>query len=468
MSVSVAGSDKPELLPLPRPVVLAIRRSALMTVLAAVGYTLIIHYVYIFYLSRGFEGIGYEYHPRSNLYTLFSVLLTAAPAILFRDKLSAGGFLASVIYVLAYVSIQVVIFYSVNGANSPLLPLQIALLVSMCAIFVASWEHNEEPAQVKNALPGGRWLIAGMAAMTLSVIVAYRGHFQLVSFADVYALRFENEALGGGLVGYVVMWLMYCFLPLGMARGLVYRDWPNLLISLAGALLIYMATGAKVSALAPLIAAAVYLLLLGRGSFLRNLMLAASAGLICVLVVVPDEGVSGFIKALLFQRAVGTPGWTVSVYYKYFADHGYTYYSHIGLVNMLTDSYSYGPYSLGQLLGIEVAGNTLANFNASFWATDGVAALGVVGAYIVTIPVAAYTYLLNAAAKGVRTEVMAIWLTGFALGMLNLPLATTMFSGGGALILLIAALSRVRAPRALAPERPEPDLSSDAGIATRG
>jgi len=146
------------------------------------------------------------------------------------------------------------------------------------------------------------------------------------------------------------------------------------------------------------------------------------------------------------MRTLATGGWTVSLYYEYFTANGYTYFSHIRIVDFFTHWYPYGGRSLGQIIGLEYSGSDLANFNANFWASDGFAAWGLWGIPVVTSALAAFFVLLNRIASYYETRFVALWMTGFWLALLNLPLSTAILSGGGGLVVLFLWTSRVRLP----------------------
>ncbi len=135
---------------------------------------------------------------------------------------------------------------------------------------------------------------------------------------------------------------------------------------------------------------------------------------------------------------IGSSGWVAAKYYEYFDVNGYTFYTHIGPVNAIFGGYPYGEYGLGQLIGIERAGSEQANFNASFWASDGLAALGTAGIFIVTGPVALLMYAINCLTAVFDSRFTVAWITGFVVAMLNVPLSTAMLSGGGIITLLMA------------------------------
>jgi hypothetical protein len=94
------------------------------------------------------------------------------------------------------------------------------------------------------------------------------------------------------------------------------------------------------------------------------------------------------------------------------------------------------------LIGLEYSGSELANFNANFWASDAFAALGLAGVPLATGAMCAVFYLINKISRGFSPRFVALWLTGFWLAVLNVPLSTAVLSGGGALTMLLLWSSR--------------------------
>jgi hypothetical protein len=117
-----------------------------------------------------------------------------------------------------------------------------------------------------------------------------------------------------------------------------------------------------------------------REQFLFRLLIIV-LGITVVLIVLPyeEDGILRYLRALYYLRLLGTGGWSMSLYYDFFVTNGYTYYSHIGPIGALTGAYPYGSLGLGQVIGYNYFGSEETNFNANFWASDGFAAIGVVG-----------------------------------------------------------------------------------------
>ncbi|MBX3588570.1 MAG: hypothetical protein KF796_18225 [Ramlibacter sp.] len=172
----------------------------------------------------------------------------------------------------------------------------------------------------------------------------------------------------------------------------------------------------------------------------------------CIGIVhwfLPAEGVSLWAKFLILVRVLGVGGWTLSTYSDYFTEHGYTYYLHIGPVKAIVGGYPYGNLSLGQAIGVHYSGTEEANFNANFWASDGFAAMGLLGISIVTLALGAVLLAFNRAASGYPARLTAPWSVGFWMALLNTPLTTALQSGGGLRIIVSLHSARKKGAQCL-------------------
>jgi hypothetical protein len=279
----------------------------------------------------------------------------------------------------------------------------------------------------------------------------------------VYDLRFETaEIETSGFVDYPMLWLSYCFLPFYLALGFHRRKVSYLAWAFVGCVIIYAATGAKAVVLMPVIIFAVYILTGAGSQLLLRLLLIMIVMVILIIQLLPDEGVLLWVKSILLVRILGTSGWNMATYYDYFTTNGFSYYTHIGPVNALVDAYPYGERSLGQVIGMEYTGDIEANFNANFWASDAFAALGLLGIPVVTVAMCAVLYAINRYSSGYSSRFVTLWLAGFWLALLNLPLTTALLSGGGGLTvaLLWAFRRKRRKVRRISVTEPEPSAAT--------
>ncbi len=413
--------------------------------LASIALGAAFQFAYIEYINPLFEYAGYLYFPPSDLSLVFAYLLIAVPVIGYRSSMQPAAFGSAFIYALCYVPAQLILLFNWSQSPSELAYLQTSVAASMTVLFHAARYGGGKTSN--NAPQNLSHLKKVMFMLTLisgSIFVLnYYEHMRLVSFEDVYDLRADSSRVDkGAFVNYLTSWLSYCFIPFYFAYGILRKDSRSIAIGLFGSLLIYMATGAKASLLMGGIMYGVHICFGSSKDFLYRLLVIPTVGILICIFFLPDEGLLFVAKSVVLIRILATGGWTMSAYHEYFSANGYTYYSHIGPINALTQSYPYGEYSLGQLIGQEYSGSIEANFNANFWASDAFAAWGMTGVPIATAAVCLAFYMINRCARGYTTEFVVLWYIGFWLALLNVPLSVALLSGGGILTAFILRMSR--------------------------
>ncbi len=420
---------------------------------AALLFAAAYHYAYVAYLNPTFEYANYLYTSPGTFSILLTYCLVLAPLLLYWRSRAPGTFGASLVYVLGYVPGVLTLLFCWQRGIWELLAVQASLAASMACIFAVAGA-GAGPDRQFFSLRGLSVVVQALTILSVALLViVYRDYMRLVSFAEVYDLRFETADVEAPLLtGYLISWLTYCFLPFLVASALLRRSASSIAWALLASVLIYAATGAKSALLLPFIVVGLYLLMGRKGTFdvLTRLLWGLGAGVFGVVLLLPDEGAWVWVKSLLLLRTLGTGGWVLSTYYEYFTRNGYTFYTHIGPVNAVTHAYPYGDLSLGQLIGRAYVGSDDANFNANFWASDGFAALGIPGIAVVTVVVCGVLFMINRVSNGFSSRFVALWMTGFWFALMNMPLTTALLSGGGLLSVFFmwAARLRWRIPRA--------------------
>ena len=420
-------------------------------VISALIFCWAFQYAYETYVYPTYAYAHFRYFPQTFNQYILNYVFVVLPLAAWRPSVEPSAFGVSLIYAVCYIPVQVMLPFMLDQAYSPVLTMQVAICASMALFFLAS-RMGAVSGITKQPVDGRLNLIILLfAGVALVLLVATNfQHMRLVSFADVYDLRLDaSEQQSIGAVQYLNSWLSYCFLPFFIARGIISRHWKSLAIGMTGCLLVYLSSGAKSVILMPLIMLMIWFVLKARTHFLFLLLSGTAAATILVLFF-PDDSALSWGKSVLLMRTFATGGWTVSLYYEYFSANGYTYYSHIRFVDMVTQAYPYGERSLGQMIGIEYSGSDLANFNANFWASDGFAAMGLWGIPVVTAILCGFLVLVNRVSSYFDSEFISLWMSGFWLALLNVPLSTAILSGGGGVIVVLLWISRLQLPKSIA------------------
>lgn len=403
-------------------------------------FSAIFHFAYVEYISPVFAYAHYVYNDPDLLSLTVAYACAALPLACFRESELPSNFGASILYVLCYAPAQLIMLFTWNRGTPELFLVQGTLAVSMGVLFIAARAGGGRPRMRTHDDLGELPLCVDVltALSLLALVATFSGKMHLVSFEDVYDLRSSAAEVGRGFgVDYLLTWLSYSFLPFYFAKWVMWRATRDLIIGFAGSVLLYAAMGSKAAILlGPIIYLVGRLYGSGYGS-LKRLLGAVAASMVLTIILLPDEGIWIWAKSILLVRVLGTGGWTMSTYYDFFTANQLTYYSHIGPINAIYNAYPYGEYSLGQMIGINYSGSSEANFNANFWASDGFAALGIAGIPIATAAVATVLYVINRCTRDYSPRLVVMWLSGFWLALLNLPLSVALVSGGGLITLLL-------------------------------
>jgi hypothetical protein len=123
--------------------------------------------------------------------------------------------------------------------------------------------------------------------------------------------------------------------------------------------------------------------------------------------------------------------WLFPLYVSFFKYNPYTYYSHINIVNAITNYY---PYK--EPLGIAVAEDRM-NANASFLITDGYAAAGIYGMFFIGLVFIIFKSIFNSVGLKYQRKYLVLTLFSAISSMLNVSLFTAIFSSGFLMLYII-------------------------------
>ena len=416
----------------------AIKLLAARESLLAALYILMVHYAYEKYIFPSLEYAKYTYLPYSST-AIFTTYFLAWIAVLFHeDSGHPAQAAAALIYVFIYVPAQLIIVFTIPRLYSELFMPQIALTLSMAMLF-RSAHHCKTPLKIRETGWFKRLdiIFGALTLVALGLLIIKNINFmRLVSFTDVYDLRAETSQLSGNIFeAYMTSWLSYCFISYFYARAIKVRNWTFAAFGIISSFLIYMSTGSKSAILLFPITIVMYFLCSNGRKYLRNILVLLLVTIPVLVYAFPNEGICLWAKSIILARIVGNGGWVVAKYYEYFDSTAFTYYTHVGPIGKIFGGYPFGDLQLGQVIA-SAYGSPGANFNAGFWASDGFAAFGIFGIFIVTIFITKLFHLINCLTISVPSQFTVTWMTGFFISLLNTPLATALLSGGGILILI--------------------------------
>lgn len=413
----------------------------LATFFFATGY----HALYVDYLHPIFGYAYYRLEHREWFEWIFVYAILLLPSIWQKGRDNAVACGISLIYILLYVPGLITMCFMWVAPFSEFVILALALMIGQFIIQLAGPRSDRESTRAINVVdlitPRLQLAISVFTVVSLTIFfIENRAHMSLVGFADVYDLRFASRDASSVVSGYLSMWLLGVSVPLYLSLAVQRKQWFLLFVAVLISVVLYMGNGSKSALLMPIQAFIVGWLVAKRRSATQ--FLGVLMGLVMWCLYALNVEWLNLFKSLLIMRLLSTGGWTMTVYYEYFSLNGWTYYSHVGPIGaVFGKAYS---LELGQLIGIDYFSSEEANFNANFWATDGVAALGAFGVIVASFLMAIILRVIYRLSRDMSQRATAILLSGLWLSILNGSLFTSMLSGGGFFLLALLLLGHQR------------------------
>ena len=335
--------------------------------------------------------------------------------------------------------------------------IQLTFMAAMAVLFLADAVVIRNPLKLDIGVDLMPAVLGVTALSTAYMLFVYRGSLEFASFGeDLYLQRAANSSLGSGLVmRYLSSWLSTVFVPLCLAFGLSSRKHRYTVGGAFACVILYMAGANKLMILLPFIYLSFYLLLRKRLSALLPVLTAALSVLIAGLLAISTMGRAAFVAAaIVLNRTIGNGGQLTMAYYDFFSFYQQTGYSHVNGINLFTRPYPYGDLGLGQVVG-QFYWSPFMNANANFWATDGIAAVGLPGVAIISVVAALLFVVMNAVTQRFDQLFVVLCFLPFVTTLLNQSLFSSLWSGGAFFLILFFAFDKRRtaAARKRAPSR---------------
>ncbi len=425
--------------------------------LAVVGgvfiYVACFQWVYIHYLYQTFDYFGFDYYPPATRYLALGWVLSLLPSLWIPIKLTRASQLAYwVLYLTAIIpSMWVPLYVGLNP--SPEIALVMLTLFAGFAILGTVYLVPVIPLGPARMRPENFWkLYAALGlAMALWIIIVFRSNLAVVSFWQVYELRdVASEMAEGNPVNYAFMLLTGAIAPFLIAWGLYHRRALLYVAGCLGQVLAYMAGGAKGSLLSIVFISGLYVLLTRKQQypFAVKLMAAIVALVLGTVVTYLVAGVEAtpesapilfMAVSLVFMRTFGIGGLMTAQYYDFFQRNPQTLYSHIKGVS------SFVQYPYANAIGLEIGsfytGNPMQDSTAHFWATDGLAAMGLPGVLLISVFCALVFWAIDCVADRHGSRLGALIICFAAFNIANISLFTSLLSGGLALLIVFMYLA---------------------------
>jgi hypothetical protein len=275
-------------------------------------------------------------------------------------------------------------------------------------------------------------LTAILALALVTIFTASTYNFRLVSLGHIY--DFRNELHFPATIRYLIGMLSGTLLPFAFAcYWTLNRRW-RAGFALLLLLSFYPITLSKLTFFAAawmLMLTALSKLFESRIATLLSLHLPILIGVI-LIVIFPSDVLSPRYFDTVNIRMIATPSSAMNIYNDFFASHPLTYFCQISFLKPLTNC----PYQDLLSTAIERAYG-LGNFNASLFATEGIASVGLLFAPLAAFACGMVMALANRLSAGLPPRFIIISGAILPQILLNVPLTTTLLTHGAAVLFLL-------------------------------
>jgi hypothetical protein len=275
-------------------------------------------------------------------------------------------------------------------------------------------------------------LILVIAIGVIAVAATY--NFRLVSIAHIYDYRDALEF--PGTVRYLIGWVSSTLLPFAFAcYWLLGHRWRAGLVLIL-LLLFYPITLTKFAFFTPawlIVLAALSWALRARTSVIASIFVPMLLGLIWITVTsAPLISSPGKYFDLVNIRMMATASSSLDIYNHFFASHPLTWFCQISVLKPLMQC----PYR--EPLAVVMQNSYgFGNLNASLFATEGVASVGLYLAPLTALAAGLVLALGNRAAAGLPPRLVLMSAGVLPHVLLNVPLSVALLTHGTAIIFLL-------------------------------
>jgi hypothetical protein len=385
-------------------------------------------------ISETYEYLGIRFDLTDTGFVLRSLALLLTISLVFAATRFSFGYLCGILVLtlvanFIWLSHDSVYLYDYDRARRLAIESLIAFLIpalTMPGYGGAPFSLTERQFRALN------WTLLVLVAATLLCAAGY--NFQLVNINDIY--EFRNEIELPGYVAYLWNISINVILPFTFASFLVRRNWWGVVISLLLPIGFYPVTLSKMAFFLPpwLVAFAVVTRWLE--TRLAIIILLASLTLAGVVATYFDSGLSSNLIAAFNFRFLAVPANSLEHYLDFFSKFEATHFCHISFLMKLMDC----PYD-EQLSLVMSDYYKVGNINASFIATEGVAAFGMAYMPLMSFLAGMLIGIGNIVSKRLPSRFVAVSAAMIVPNLLNIPMPTLLLTGGYLVLLVLWALT---------------------------
>lgn len=422
--------------------------SRITLVLLTLVYILIVMWGFINYLLPWWGYFGLEYKELDVDVMLMVVLFCLAPVFRMPLKIVRPSMFAYwILYFLTYIPMVIGSGLDAKFETEERFWISLSYFIGFLLLGI-SYRLKLIRFKERNISIKKFWLFYYLITFFMLAFILYLFRDNL-SFADlfsseaVYDTRFLGQKIQNqsAIAGHFIMWLGNALFPFLIAVGLVNKDKIKLYIGSGGLILLYMTMANKQFLFAILFTILIYKLFKAKSQKKITLFLIYLT--IPTFALIYSQTTDGIIQVLGFQlagilllRTVYTSS-VMSIYYNdFFKTHEVTNFSHISVINKFID-YPYGDQQLGVVIGTNFANIDNYNANATFFLTDGVASIGLIGVPIIALFCSLIFFLFDSVVNKNTLILAVLLIANSCIALMNVSIFTTLISGGLVFFMLL-------------------------------
>jgi hypothetical protein len=299
-----------------------------------------------------------------------------------------------------------------------------------------------------------RLLIAIVLFGVVTIVAGASYNFQFVGIEQIYEYR--DKLAQPTALGYAIGMSSSALLPFAFAGFIARKAYWRAGAVLPVLVLFYPITLTKLGLFAPLWLVAILLLsklVEARLAVVLSLLAPIAVGLL-LMSVLPPNGIPYLYFSVANFRMVAIPSVAMDVYNDFFAKHDHTWFCQISFLKHLMTC----PYQDPLSIVMEKA-YKLGNFNASLFATEGVASVGSWLAPVSAFVCGLVFALANRLSAGLPAGFILVSGALIPQVLLNVPLTTALLTHGAGLLFLLWYVT----PRAMFEPAPVAQPAAPAG-----
>jgi hypothetical protein len=378
-----------------------------------------------------------SYHPSGLLRAVIVVLAFAAVSPVFAFARASFGYLVGFYFytmILGYLWLDVFSDFSYNHALTGLSAAASAVAFLLPALFISSPIRH---IYILSSTAVDRLLTGILLLAVATIAVGAMHNFRFVSIENIYAFR-EKLAFPT-ILSYLFEITSNALLPFAFACFLGRKDFWRAGVALLLMSLFYPINLSKLALFTPVwlvVMAAISKIFDFKITITLSMLVPVSLGIVLATLysngIIPYEVSIPFFGLINF-RMMAIPSLAMDYYNYFFSTHDLTYFCQLRLLKGLVSC----PYQEQLAVVINSAFGIGGNFNASLFATEGIASVGPVFAPFTAFACGLIIALGNRLSAGLPSRFVLISGAILPQAFLNVPLTTMFLTHGCGLLFLL-------------------------------